>query len=99
MKEEAKTALWKAAEKRWKRVKGKRYGKPLEEGQLVLLRVPGISKPQERLYSKFIPLYTGPYRIRTSFKNHAYELETIQDNRTLGRYNSASLKLYYTPDE
>ena len=97
--EEARQTMYKSAEKRLKRVKNKRYSRPLEENQLVLVRTLGISNPKERVYSKFIPLYKGPYRISRCFSNNAYELETISDGRIIGRYNAASLKRYHTPDE
>ena len=58
-----------------------------------------MSNPQERIYAKFLPIFKGPYRIRRVLHNNCYEIEDPVKKRIIGKYNSASIKLYYEPDE
>lgn len=92
--QEARQNLHDHAERRWRRVRKKKFHRPLREGELVLLRKPAISDPTNRYYAKFAPLFIGPYKIKKSMGNNAYKVESME-GRPIGTYNSANLRIYY----
>lgn len=72
----------------------------LKVGDLVLLRVPHISKAIDNTIKKFFHLYEGPYRISKSYDNNAFELCDISDcAKIIGIHNRQFLKKYYKADE
>lgn len=72
----------------------------LKVGDLVLLRVPHMSKAIDNTIKKLFHLYEGPYRISKSYDNNAFELCDISDcAKIIGIHNSQFLKKYYKADE
>lgn len=82
------------AAKREKRIKGKRFHRPLRLGELVLVRKPAISDPSGKVYAKFANLYKGPYKIIEVLGNNSYRIQDLQEGVTL-LHNAANLKVYY----
>lgn len=63
----------------------------LKVHNLVLLKVPPISKAIDKTVKKFFHLYEGPYRIHKVLDNNAFVLGNI-DTKVKGTFNRQSLK-------
>lgn len=94
--ERTRQQLRKAADKRHKRQRRKKFREPLSEGELVLVRKPAMSDVDRKVYAKFAPLFIGPYKIIKSFRNGSYKVQSL-NGRYESTYNAANLKRYRTP--
>lgn len=72
----------------------------LKLGDLVLLRVPHMSKAIDNTIKKLFHLYEGPYRISRVYNNNAFELCDVDDcAKIIGIHNRQFLKKYHKSDE
>lgn len=84
------------AERRLRRVRNRRFHRPLRVGEQVLVKRPAVSNPQARFYAKFAAIYAGPYEIIQSLGNNSYRVREM-NGEAEAIYNAANLKLYYPP--
>lgn len=66
----------------------------MNEGDLVLLRVPKQSDALKKVTRKFFHIFYGPYKIKIKLGNNSYELVGIEWDRFHGIYNQANLRKY-----
>ncbi|XP_068083527.1 uncharacterized protein [Anabrus simplex] len=67
----------KAQAERLRRLRNKRYHRPLRVVELVLVKRPAVSDPPNKFYHKFAELYIGPYRVIQNLDNNAYKVNRI----------------------
>lgn len=70
----------------------------LDEGDLVLLRIPKLSDALKKVTRKFFHLFYGPYKISTKLGNNSYELVKIDGDRCVGIHNHSNLRKYIQRD-
>lgn len=66
----------------------------LNINDLVLLRVPAVSKTSIKKYAKFQFLFDGPYKITAKPYPNVYTLSYLNKDSVKGNYNINNLKLY-----
>lgn len=72
----------------------------LKRGDLVLIKIPHISKAENKETHKFWHIFFGPYMIKREININAFELVSIEnENEVKGIYNRKDLRKYYLRQE
>lgn len=72
----------------------------LQNGDLVMLKVPYPSDAIARKTHKFFHIYYGPFLISKVFNNNAFQLSHVENpGKIKGIYNRCSLRKYVQPEE
>ena len=68
----------------------------LKAGDLVMLKIPHISKKEKKELHKFWHIFYGPYKIQREVNTNTFELSEFKDNTKIkGIYNRKDLRLYH----
>lgn len=62
---------------------------------LVLARALNVSNPAARITAKFLPLYEGPYRIKSKIGKTSYIIAYVHKDKERGMYHTSDLRPYY----
>lgn len=66
----------------------------LTPGTKVLLKALRVSKPSEKIYSKFLDVYERPYKVEVNYGNGSYLLTYPNSKNVKGKFNIKDLKLF-----